>query len=341
MKKKTKKWFKLFTSLSLIAALSSCFYFQNQSVVQDNSREMILKTPTGEISGSLELPAGQGPHPVVLLIAGSGPTDRNGNQPFLTTNIFYYLANALRKEGIASLRFDKRAVKKSKAAGPRENDLRFEHYIQDVEGWIKLLKADARFSKVFVAGHSEGSLIGMVAIQRESVDGYLSIAGAGQSGADILQKQLSEGAPELAKKALPILKQLSQGQKVKKIPLMLKPVFRASVQDYMISWFKYDPSVEIAKLTIPTLILQGSTDIQVKLEDAKALKAALPSAQLTIIEGMNHILKDSPLERKANLKTYNQPNLPLNKELLPVMIQFIKAVDSASPAVVKVGEKTD
>jgi fermentation-respiration switch protein FrsA (DUF1100 family) len=89
---------------------------------------------------------------------------------------------------------------------------------------------------------------------------------------------------------------------------------------------KYNSTVEIAKLKAPVLIVNGTTDLQVGIEDAKLLSKANPSAQLKLIPGMNHVLKDAPANRELNFNTYNSPDLPLKAELIPVLVDFIKAI---------------
>lgn len=283
-----------------------------------------LETPTGSLFGTLEIPGNKPPFPVVLIIAGSGPTDRDGNNPTMQNNSLKMLAKELKINGIASLRYDKRGVGKSKNASLMESDLRFENYIEDAKHWINALKKDDRFGDIVVIGHSEGSLIGMAVSQNKIVSKFVSIAGCGQTADKIIKEQLKSQPPEVLEQALPILDKLTKGETVENVPQMLNPLFRPSVQPYMISWIKYDPQKEIAKLDKPILIIQGTTDIQVTIEDADRLAKSNPKAAKKIIDGMNHIMKESVLERQKNFSTYNQPDLPLNKELINIIVDFIK-----------------
>ena len=150
----------------LLLLLFSCVlflqpYFQAQPLTSEES-PVTLSTATGDIKGRLLLPANATTCPVVLLIAGSGPTDMDGNNPMMKNNSLKFLAEGLAQKGIASLRFDKRGIAGSAAAGKEESKLRFEDYINDVTGWIDFLAKDKRFTGITVAGHSEGSLIGML-----------------------------------------------------------------------------------------------------------------------------------------------------------------------------------
>ena len=283
-----------------------------------------LHTGSGNIEGTLLIPETKGTVPVAVLIAGSGPTDRDGNNPMMKNNALKMLATALYHHGIASLRYDKRGIAASQPAGTDESKLRFNQYIEDAVGWSRLLKQNKKFNKILIIGHSEGSLIGMVAAQQPWVDKFISLAGAGQPADRLIRKQLSTQPAFILQQCTPILNELVKGNTVDSIPPYLNALFRKSVQPYLISWFKYNPQTEIKKLKKPVLIVQGTTDIQVSINDAEKLKEANPQARLAVIKGMNHILKDAPADRQENIKTYSQPDLPLNNELVQIVVDFIK-----------------
>lgn len=286
---------------------------------------LTLETETGAIHGTLTLPTATGQVPVVLIIAGSGPTDRDGNNPMMANNSLKMLAEGLQSNGIAAVRYDKRGIGQSKAAALQESDLRFEHFVADAAAWVKRLSGDERFSKIIVLGHSEGSLIGMIAArQQPGVAQYISMAGAGVPAAEILRTQLKAQAQFLLDDAQPTLLKLEQGETVDTFPPMMYSLFRPSVQPYLISWFKYDPVQELAQLDMPILIVQGETDLQVSVSDADKLAAANSRSQKSIIAGMNHVLKESETDRMKNLQTYSMPNLPLQRELMGVLVAFIR-----------------
>ena len=292
-----------------------------------------LKTPSGEIYGTLELPAARTPVPVALIIAGSGPTDRDGNSPALpgANNSLKMLADGLASRGIASLRYDKRGIAASRAAMTSEADIRFNHFIEDAEGWIRQLRADKRFSTVSVVGHSEGSLIGMVAAREAAADAYVSLEGAGRKAQDLLLEQVRpQFPPDLLAQTERILASLSSGAIPDSVPPVLNALFRPSVMPYLISWFKYDPAGEVAKLTIPVMIVQGTTDIQTSMTDANALAAANPKARLVTIEGMNHVLKEVSGDRMAQMPKYSDPTLPVVPKLLDEVASFVRATPKKS-----------
>ncbi|MGB9430311.1 MAG: alpha/beta fold hydrolase [Gammaproteobacteria bacterium] len=279
------------------------------------------------LHGTLELPAGQGPFPVALIIAGSGPTDRNGNdmQLGLNTDCYKLLAEALAQHGIASLRYDKRGAGEDRLMALPESELRFETYIGDAVAWGNQLRADKRFTTLTIIGHSEGSLIGMIAAREIPADGYVSIAGAGDPAQTVLLTQLKPKLPpNLYKESQAIIASLEQGKTVATVPASLEMLFRPSVQPYLISWFRYDPAREIAKLGIPVLIIQGERDLQASVEDARALAKADSSAKLVLIPGMNHALKDVGPSVEDNMAAYGNPDLPIDSTLTRSITDFIR-----------------
>jgi pimeloyl-ACP methyl ester carboxylesterase len=268
--------------------------------------------------------------PVVLILSGSGPTDRNGNSPMLPgkNNSLQMLADGLASNGIASLRYDKRGVGESAKAMTAEADLRFETYVDDAVAWCEQLRNDKRFSAVIIAGHSEGSLIGMLAAKRCNAAGFVSIAGAGRAAGDILRTQLAgKLPPELATQSDAILKNLEAGKTTENPPAELAALYRASVQPYLISWFRYDPAKSIAALTVHVLIVQGTTDLQVSVDDAKRLAAANPKAKLLLVDGMNHVLKEVSPDREKQMASYSDPTLRLAPEFLTGVVEFARKVE--------------
>jgi pimeloyl-ACP methyl ester carboxylesterase len=300
--------------------------FENNTVFSES--EIVLKTASGDLYGTLTIPGNVKTSPIVIIIAGSGPTDRDGNSPLgVQTNAYKMLSSDLAENGISALRFDKRGIGESKSAMTSESELRFDTYINDVVDWVSLLKSDERFSAIIISGHSEGSLIGMIAAEQIPVDGFISISGAGKSIDTILQEQLkTKLPPELFEESNRILNDLGIGKMVSEVNPNLISLYRTSVQPYIISWIKYDPAKEIGKLKMPVLIIHGSTDLQVAVDDAKLLSSGKPDAKLLIIDHMNHILKESDMDVQKNMATYTNPTLPLKTELTDGIIRFIKTI---------------
>jgi uncharacterized protein len=300
------------------------FFSASSSFSQFIEEEKTLTTATGELKGTMLLPQKGKKYSIVLIQAGSGPTDRNGNiGNALKANTYRLIAEALAKKNIATLLMDKRGIAKSMKAMKAESELRFEDYSNDLFGWIKLAKQDTRIGKIFIAGHSEGSLVGMLAAQKEKVDGYISIAGAGEPIDKIIVWQVAQQSKEGSLLVDSLFTRMKNDQKIDTVPPFLMSIFRPSVQPYISSWIKYNPCTEITKLTIPVLIIQGSNDIQVTISQAENLRKCLPKAQFKIIDGMSHILKQAPLDRAKNAATYTDTNLPLMPGLVDILENFI------------------
>jgi uncharacterized protein len=317
---------KYLSLIFILISLSIASFAQIQATPMFTESELVLKTPTGNISGTLTIPKNAAGSPVVLIIAGSGPTDRDCNSTAgIRTNAYKMLSAGFVNNGISSLRFDKRGIGKSASAVLLERDLKIETYIDDVVKWISLLKSDKRFSRIILLGHSEGSLIGMIAAEKVNVSSFISIAGVGRPADKVIQEQLlSKLPPQLLDESNHILDSLRMGKTVSKVSPSLISLYRPSVQPYMISWIKYDPSREMARLKAPALIIQGTTDLQVRVEDAKMLLAAKPGAKLSIINNMNHVMKECDKDEQKNMATYNNPDLPLKNGLVEVIVNFIK-----------------
>ncbi len=262
---------------------------------------------------------------IVLIIPGSGPTDRDGNSLILQgkNNSLKYLAEDLIEANLPSLRIDKRGVGKSAKAMTKEEDLTFDMYVEDVVEWGNFLLKDDRFNQIIIAGHSEGSLIGMIAAQKVPVKAYISLAGSGTSADTIISKQMATQPEMLTKEVERVFSKLRKGDTVGDVNILLYSLFRPSIQPYMISWIKYHPAKEIAKLDIPILIVQGNTDIQISVDDAKSLNNANKSSTLVIIDQMNHVFKDAPIDRAANIAAYTNPELKNVPLLASEIIKFI------------------
>ncbi|PYQ60530.1 MAG: alpha/beta hydrolase [Acidobacteria bacterium] len=278
--------------------------------------EVTLQTPTGTLYGTLLVPPARATLAVVLIIAGSGPTDRDGNSALeqAPNNSYRMLAEALAALDIASLQYDKRGVAASAAAFT--SDMTIETEISDAIGWLQQLRSDPRFSLLIVAGHSEGSLIGIIAAERMPVDRVISLAGAGRPAGDVILSQIeAQFTPALIDAARKIVASLNAGVTVPNsmVPFGLRFIFDESGQPYLISWFRYDPAVEIGRLMIPVLIVQGTADTQVTIDDAMRLSNANRVAELQIITGMNHELKDA-----------SDPTSPIDRILVATVTSFIQ-----------------
>jgi hypothetical protein len=264
-----------------------------------------------------------------VALAGSGPTDRDGNPPGIRIDNLKLLAHGLADQGIASLRIDKRGIAASQAAATDERELRLTTYVADACAWLGFLRQQRNFSHLHLIGHSEGALIATLTAQQEALSSLVLLAGAGEKFADVIRRQLvAVGLPApLLEKSDAIMAALKAGQSIAEVPPELAELYYPSVQPYLRSSLFVDPAAELAKTTIPTLIIQGSHDLQISLHDADLLAAAKPSAQHVVIDGMNHVFKMAPLDRDHNIAAYSDPSLPLAPPLVPLIASFIQHHD--------------
>lgn len=286
--------------------------------------------PAGSLAGTLETPDTAPAHaPLVLIIPGSGPTDRDGNSPTgLHAASYRLLAEDLARQGVASVRIDKRGMFGSAHEGLDANQVTMDDYAADVDAWVRQLRQTRGASCVWLLGHSEGALVATLAAQHtQGVCGLILLDGAGRSSADVLLGQLERypaNAP-LLPRARSIVEALRHGQHVDVAgdPPPLQRLFRPSVQGFLISWFAQDPVQALGKTHGPALVIQGSDDLQVTTDDARRLAAARPGVQLKVIDGMNHVLKTPAAGDAANLASYGDPTLPLAEGLVAAIAGFV------------------
>ena len=283
------------------------------------------------LSGTLLKPkpagAGENAHPpIVLLIGGSGPTDRDGNQGGTGAGELRQLAEQLAERGIASLRYDKRGIGRSLAPGLREEDLVLNTYVEDAVAWLGWLQQRTDLGPRIVAGHSEGGLIAMLAAKRTPVAGVVLLATPGRKLAEVVRDQLRRIGidPVLQVEATTILASLERGEKVSSVNPALQALFRPSVQPYMISELAIDPAREIKDVRSPVMIVSGGHDLQVSIIDAVLLAAERPDATRLDISGMNHVLKMAPADRAGQQDAYSNPDIPLAAGVSDAIANFIR-----------------
>ncbi|MEH6766085.1 MAG: alpha/beta hydrolase [Aequorivita antarctica] len=275
------------------------------------------------IDGTLMTPGASGKLPLAIIIGDSGPTDRNGNQQMVVNNSLKFLGEGLYENGIATFRYDKRIVKQMKKRMVTEKNIRFDDFIGDAVAILEYFKKDKRFSKIYFIGHGQGSLVGMVAAQ-SGANGFVSIAGAGQEIDDMIVDQLTKEAPGLVDNARTSFDDLRANGVAYNYSDGLASIFRKEIQPFIYTWMQFDPKVEIAKLNIPVLIINGDKDIQVQVSENELLKNAKPDAEYKVIPKMNHIFKEIEGNNLENSKSYNIYNLPVMPELINTVSDFIK-----------------
>jgi pimeloyl-ACP methyl ester carboxylesterase len=270
--------------------------------------------------------------PVALILPGSGPTDRDGNNPLgIRAAMYKLLADGLAERGIATVRIDKRGMFSSLAAVSDGDAVTIGDYATDTNAWISVIRARTGQSCVWIIGHSEGGLVAMsAAVRGSNICGLVLIATPGRPLGSVLREQFQANpanAPILPV-ALATIDQLEAGKTVDTSGMhpALIALFRPSVQKFLISTFAIDPARLLAGCDKPILLLQGERDIQVSMTDAKLLAAANARTRLVYLPTMNHVLKEVVSDdRVANIATYADPHLPLAPGLADTIAQFISA----------------
>jgi alpha/beta superfamily hydrolase len=306
--------------LVLVLVLVSYIGFSQDKLVSEEEL-----TITKHIDGTLLMPITldyEKPH-LAIIIAGSGPTNRNGNQNFLKNNSLKKLAEQLSNNGIATFRYDKRIVKQIRE-GNVDKDIMFDDFVEDATAVIEYFKEKAIYSKIYVIGHSQGSLVGMLAA-KDRADGFISLAGAGNNIGDVLVEQITKMAPKLGEEAQKVVNKLKAGEATTDYPATLASVFGPDVQTFMMNWMQYNPKEIIKKIRIPILIINGTKDLQVSETEAKLLKEANEKATLKIIENMNHVLFEIEGDDLENSKSYNESFRAISPQLITSITEFIKS----------------
>lgn len=291
--------------------------------------ELTAPGPEGALGATLLDPGAR--TPLVLIVPGSGPTDRDGNNRLAVKGAPYrQLAEALAAQGVATLRIDKRGMFGSRAALASPNAVTIGAYADDVHAWAKVVREKTGRRCIWVLGHSEGGLVALQAAQGASdICGLVLLSAPGRRLGAVMREQFKANpanAPFLDA-ALSALDAFEAGHVVSAatLPAPLPMVFPDSVQPFMIDLLALDPAKLAAAVRVPVLVLQGDRDIQVSLDDAKALEAAQPKATLVVLPGVNHVLRPvASDDRMANIATYGDETLPISPSVAAAVAGFVK-----------------
>lgn len=289
------------------------------SFAQIKSEEILLKNGNIELPGTLSYIKEK--TPLIIWVHGSGPIDRNGNQPILNANANYIkqFRDAINKEDLAFFSFDKSSTNPKNL--PFFKDATINIFIDDIKKIVEHFKSQNRFSEIILLGHSQGSLIGMMALK--NADKFISVAGTSEKLEDVLVSQLAKNNEVMAKMIGEHFSELEQKNSIEKVDPQLANVFAKPNWSFLKSWNQINPSIEAKKIKIPTLIINGTKDLQVQIDNAEKLHKIIPSSKLVIIEGMNHVLKHIEKD-EDNTKSYFTPDFPLSTELIETIVSFIK-----------------
>ena len=296
--------------LILTLKLNAQNYKENNISINDN------------IYGSIVEPKSRSNSNLVIFIGGSGPIDRDGNQSFMKCDMFKKLAYSLSEKGISSFRYDKRVVTQIRK-GKLDKKITFDDFVSDAIAIIDFF--ESKYNSIVIAGHSQGSLVGLLSI-KEGVSGFISLSGAGRTIDMVIEDQISKTAPMLLEDTKNIFKILRSGKITEDFPLPLYSLFNIEIQPFMISWMQYDPKKIIAKIPIPSLIINGDSDLQVDEKEAKLLYNSAQNSEILIVKNMNHVLVEIEGDELKNVKSYNNPELKISELVIEKMVEFIETL---------------
>lgn len=282
----------------------------------------MIRASSGNLYGTLTIPIDNELGIVALVIPDFGLTDRDGNSLQIgEVNSLKMLAHDLAGNGISALRIEKREVTESKKTPIVGSGVRIEDMVEDAVSWLRFLKADKRFSKVSVIGHGEGALVGILASEIADIKYYVSIAGAGRPGYEIVEANLiAQLPPEQMDLARTYIDEIRKGNMIDDIDISLASIFNPTIQTYLISWFKYNPAVEIANLDAKILLVKGEKDKLADSADYVRLISVCPKGEKLIVEGMDHMLKKGNEEEVADKVL----DAPLAEGLVEGIASFLK-----------------
>ena len=311
-----------------LAALSASMLLASPVLAASVSLPIEAPGPLGPLRGTL-LDPGSSIAPV-LIIPGSGPTDRDGNNPLgIRASSYKLLAEALAARGLSTVRIDKRGLFGSAGAVADGNAVTVPDYAADVRSWVATIRKRLGSRCVWLLGHSEGGLVALAATGgMPDVCGLLLLSAPGRKAGEILREQLRANpanAPVLDQ-ALAAIAALEAGKRVNTAGMhpALMSLFAPPVQNYLISLLSYDPAALLAGTDQPVLVIQGRRDLPVTEVDARRLAAARAGVQLRLLDGVNHVLKLVPLDdRNVNFATYADPALPIAPELVDAVATFV------------------
>ena len=305
------------------------------SVAVAQPREVEVECHWGKISATMDVPV-EGANTAILIVAGSGPTDRHGNSAAgLSTYSYKMLGEALAEDGIAVMRYDKRAIGLSPIPADDVPNLVFEDYIDDARTCVEYLRSEG-YERVVVAGHSEGGLIALALAAEDEccLDGVVLLCAPGYNMAEILNYQLSQQLVPthmgLMIKSSNIINTLKAGEMVAEadIPKELMGLFHPTVQPFIISNMRYEPTALAAECCVPMLIVSGGRDFQVSLSNGKRIQEAQPAAEHAIFENMTHVLKDADTSDRVMqlVSVYTNASQPITEGVAAKIAEFVNNI---------------
>jgi len=300
------------------------------------SKELTFISNGHELAGTMLIPS-SAPVPAAVLIGGSGPIDRDSNMKRMKLNVMRDVADHLAQAGVASLRYDKRGV------GASAGDYRSTGFHDNAADAIAAGEALRRqpevdSNRVVAIGHSEGALIASeLAAHHEGLAGAVLLAGAAQSGKEVLRwqgRQVARTLPTPVKWLLALLrKDFAEQQEARIVRLEASEgdVIRMQLMRVNAKWFReflaYDPAEALRLAKVPILAITGSKDIQVDPNDVARMAELVPTELSDDVpEDVTHLLRRQA--GPASLKTYKkQAKRPVDRSLLETVTAWVTALE--------------
>jgi len=295
----------------------------------------LAATPAGEavtveaIAGTWLRP--EGATTGVLIVAGSGPTDRDGNSILgIKTDAYRQLAEGLAAVGIASLRFDKRGVGASRAGRDGrpfdEKDVTIHTYAEDAAALAAWIGKQPGIRSVAIVGHSEGGLLALLAARRQKVDKLVLLMSAGRPLSVILRQQFDrQPMPEALRDAIErAIGELEKGRDAGELKPPLDTLFRPSVQPFLKSVLAIDPAPLVKEQAAPILVIGGGGDLQIGRFDFNALVEARAGIRSRWEPRLTHTLKEVLDDDPGQTRGYSDPSLPVMPVVIEAVAGFLK-----------------
>jgi len=290
------------------------------AIALQNWGEIEIATEKGTLYGTLAKADGRKDE-VVVLIAGSGPTDRDNNSLILSGKMdgFLQLSHALNQEGYSVFRYDKRVAGKSRDSfGP--HDMVFDDFVEDAILVVEEMQKNG-YEKIHLVGHSQGALVAIRVAQEKSVASVTHLCGPSKHIDETFLRQLEILPKDLYEEAVEHFDTVRRGQEIGLVSEELEPYFSDRTAPFLLNWMQYNPVEEAKAVQAPILFLAGGQDTQVLAEDLEDFQAVLENETYQVIPNMNHVLKSVQSDRE-NQATYQDPSFPVDPILVETLANF-------------------
>ncbi|MGR3763180.1 alpha/beta hydrolase [Rossellomorea sp. NS-SX7] len=294
------------------------------------------------LGGTLTLPEGSSSkHPVIIMVHGSGPVDRDSNAKRMPMNIFKELSAVAAEEGFASLRYDKRGVG---ASGGDYHAAGVYDLVDDLQAVIDFAKQQPEIDRerIILLGHSEGTILTPLMNDRDPVAGLILLAPCAEKLAETTKWQREEMVNEIrSMKGFQgwLLNVLKVDQKIMKMNEQLtekilgtdEAVITYKGKKVNAKWNREHADVDVSKSLIhvscPVLAVSGTKDVNVKMDDVKkACTLVKGECESHLLKDLTHILRKTDTEYSMSKILNGNKKLmkkPLDGEVKEIIRQWL------------------